>query len=99
MSDYRIEAATREEWAQRAILAEADRDRVAREWSEVSQRNYLRAKAAEADLDEILSRVEVLVKAARRASHATTNDGITGKIYTDEAIALQRALAVWDAGK
>ncbi len=37
--------------------------------------------------------VKALVEAARRASHATTNDGITGRIYTDEAIALQRALA------
>ena len=99
MSDYRIEAATREEWAQRAILAEAERDKVAREWADVSHRNYLRAKALEADIDKILSRADVLVKAARRASHATTNDGITGKIYTDEAIALQRALAIWDARK
>ena len=37
--------------------------------------------------------IAALVKAARRASHATTNDGITGRIYTDEAIALQVALA------
>lgn len=35
--------------------------------------------------------VLALVEAARRAAHATTNDGITGRIYTDEAVALQRA--------
>jgi uncharacterized small protein (DUF1192 family) len=37
--------------------------------------------------------IAVLIAAARRASHAVTNDGITGNIYTDEAVALQRALA------
>jgi len=39
-----------------------------------------------------------LVDAARRASHATTNDGITGPIHTDEAVALQHALAALQAG-
>jgi hypothetical protein len=45
-------------------------------------------------------RVQALVEAAKRAAHATTNDGITGRIYTDAAIALQRALsAIQEATK
>jgi len=39
-----------------------------------------------------LPEIAALVEAARRASHATTNDGITGRIYTYDAIALQRAI-------
>lgn len=39
-----------------------------------------------------LPEIAALVEAARRASQATTNDGITGRIYTYDAIALQRAL-------
>jgi hypothetical protein len=45
-----------------------------------------------------LPEVRALIEAARRASHATTNDGITGRIYTDEAVALQRALAPFMKG-
>ena len=45
-----------------------------------------------------LPEVATLLEAARRASHATTNDGITGPIYTREAIALRRALAALKGG-
>lgn len=37
------------DWKARAEKAEAERDRVAAEWAKVSQRNYRRAKSAEAE--------------------------------------------------
>ena len=89
MSDYRIEAATREEWAQRAILAEAERDRVAREWAYVSQRNYQRAKSAEADLDDLMRAVSRVLNPAA---------GVT-KIEPWARGILIAALASLDAGK
>lgn len=55
--------------------------------------DYAAALAREAGLRGAYAE---LVNAARRASHATTNDGINGPFYTDEAIALQRALAALD---
>ena len=57
MTDYRIEAATKEEWADRALRAERkladtaiDYKKLRRRWAEVSQSNYQRAKSAEAKL-------------------------------------------------
>jgi hypothetical protein len=50
-------------------------------------------------LEAQIAAADRLADAARRASHATTNDGITGPIYTDEAVALQRALAAYRAAR
>jgi len=66
MTDYRIEAATKEEWAERALRAERkladtaiDYKKLRRRWAEVSQSNYQRAKSAEAKL----AKVEALMDA------------------------------------
>ena len=37
MSDYRIEAATKEEWAERALRAEAERD----QWKAAAEKAYV----------------------------------------------------------
>jgi predicted extracellular nuclease len=50
-------------------------------------------------LEAQIAAADRLADVARRASHATTNDGITGPIYTDEAVALQRALAAYRAAR
>jgi hypothetical protein len=57
MTDYRIEAATKEEWAERALRAERkladtaiDYEKLRRRWAEVAQSRYQRAKSAEAKL-------------------------------------------------
>ena len=52
-----------------------------------------------AGIEAMVKASDELAEAARRASHATTNDGITGPIYTDEAVALQHALATYRAAK
>ena len=49
-------------WHNRVETAEADRDRIAAEWAEVSQKNYQRAKTAEAKLAKT---ADALVKAKR----------------------------------
>jgi hypothetical protein len=50
-------------------------------------------------LEAQIAAADRLADVARRASHATTNLGITGPIYTDEAVALQRALAAYRAAR
>ncbi len=65
----------------------------------VSVAEVLRLTARIAALEAVVKVGDGLVGAARRASHATTNDGITGPIYTDEAVALQRALTTYRAAK
>ena len=50
-------------------------------------------------LEAQIAAADRLADVARRASQATTNDGITGPIYTDEAVALQRALAAYRAAR
>jgi hypothetical protein len=51
-------AAERDALRARAEAAEAERDRVCAEWAEVSQRNYQRAKAAEAELARLRAGME-----------------------------------------
>ena len=63
-----------------ALLAE--RDRVAKEWAEVSQRNYQRAKAAEAERDRL---------ATAHAQMQQTLDRLTA--WRDDLRAAQDALA------
>ena len=69
MTDYRIEAATKEEWADRALRAERkladtaiDYEKLRRRWAEVAQSKYQRAKSAEAKLAKA---VEALREIAR----------------------------------
>jgi thioredoxin-like negative regulator of GroEL len=70
MTDYRIEAATKEEWAERALRAERkladtaiDYEKLRRRWAEVAQSKYQRAKSAEAKLAKA---VEALREIARQ---------------------------------
>jgi hypothetical protein len=81
MMDYRIEAATKEEWAERALRAEAklaytaiDYEKLRRRWAEVAQSRYQRAKSAEAKLAKA---VEALEKLARlgNGDHYGNSDG------------------------
>jgi hypothetical protein len=65
MTDYRIEAATKEEWAERALRAERkladtaiDYEKLRRRWAEEIQSRYQRAKSAEAKLAKAVEALE-----------------------------------------
>lgn len=70
----------------RVETAEADRDRIAAEWAEVSQKNYQRAKAAEARVEEL----ESLLKTSHDLSLAFDEESMQHHVRADRLEALLR---------
>jgi hypothetical protein len=88
MTDYRIEAATKEEWADRALRAERkladtaiDYKKQRRRWAEVSESNYQRAKSAEAKLADTAIRYKKRCEVLEERWEAACQDAREAEVY------------------